>query len=400
MLVRASFIFGSELVAVYKAYIRTGLILGGPSGITDYTSLVEYNKLEEYQLGKVRRKKPIGVERLFNGTNVSSWRWRQRPGIVIVRTDQTGGAWRENRTQLNAPSLGPGPSAQSLPTKYWSNRLLKAIRDTDLNLAQAFAERAQVEHMFVDYGKRVLKAYSAARRGRPNEVLNALLGTQANKAVIRDYKKVVSDSTKVASDTWLAWQYGIRPLISDLKGAVSEYYKVRAASPVIRAFHLKASNDERMGGFQSGPATDADHPAYVYQTQYTQTGRISCYAEFQDSAQSWDQSAQRLGLTDPALLAWELIPYSFVIDWFVNVGDFLQASGTFIGLKRVGIHLVTTNHRVDIASKGTGQAFGEYVLKMRTFTTSLPSAQLSIKAHPLSLSHVTSALALIRQVRF
>jgi hypothetical protein len=34
---------------------------------------------------------------------------------------------------------------------------------------------------------------------------------------------------------------------------------------------------------------------------------------------------ERWGLTDPASVAWELIPFSFVADWFVPIGDTLRA---------------------------------------------------------------------------
>jgi hypothetical protein len=33
---------------------------------------------------------------------------------------------------------------------------------------------------------------------------------------------------------------------------------------------------------------------------------------------------RNLGLTDPLSVAWELIPYSFVVDWFVPIGTYLD----------------------------------------------------------------------------
>jgi len=38
------------------------------------------------------------------------------------------------------------------------------------------------------------------------------------------------------------------------------------------------------------------------------------------------------GITNPALLAWELVPYSFVVDWFYPVGDWLSQVGYSLGL--------------------------------------------------------------------
>jgi hypothetical protein len=33
--------------------------------------------------------------------------------------------------------------------------------------------------------------------------------------------------------------------------------------------------------------------------------------------------ADLFGLSSPIAMVWEMIPFSFVIDWFINVGDFL-----------------------------------------------------------------------------
>jgi len=368
--------------------------------LADNRSWYTYTNLLETKSSVGRRVKPAGVNILFDGTSVRSTRIHTRAGTYTVYLTSPDGSWWRNDYLLNPSTIGPTYSSYSLPSKYWSNRLLKEIRDTDLNLAQAFAERAQTEKMFVDYGKRLLKAYSAVKRGRPNEVLNALLGTKADKSAFSGYKKVVIDTTGVASDTWLAWQYGVRPLISDLKGAVKEYYKVRQTQPLIRSYTIHASSDERVGEFQSQPWTSVYNPALTRQTQWAQKARVRAYAEFQDSAQAWDVSAQRLGLTDPILLAWELIPYSFVIDWFINVGEFLEASGTITGLKRVGIHVTTTTEEYSRVDQGGGSATRSQVIKDRVFTPSLPSASLRIKANPFSVSHTTSALALIRQLRF
>jgi len=50
----------------------------------------------------------------------------------------------------------------------------------------------------------------------------------------------------------------------------------------------------------------------------------------------------RLGLTNPAVVLWELIPFSFVVDWFVNVNDVLSSFTDFQGVTLVNPS--TTNH--------------------------------------------------------
>ena len=41
---------------------------------------------------------------------------------------------------------------------------------------------------------------------------------------------------------------------------------------------------------------------------------------------------QQLGLLNPASIAWELVPYSFVLDWFSNIGQVLGQFTAFAGL--------------------------------------------------------------------
>lgn len=42
--------------------------------------------------------------------------------------------------------------------------------------------------------------------------------------------------------------------------------------------------------------------------------------------------ANQLGLANPATVVWEVIPFSFVVDWFVNVGQVLSSGTDFLGL--------------------------------------------------------------------
>lgn len=42
--------------------------------------------------------------------------------------------------------------------------------------------------------------------------------------------------------------------------------------------------------------------------------------------------ASQMGLLNPASVAWELVPFSFVVDWFVNVSDIIGSMTDFAGL--------------------------------------------------------------------
>jgi len=42
--------------------------------------------------------------------------------------------------------------------------------------------------------------------------------------------------------------------------------------------------------------------------------------------------ASRMGLINPLAIAWELVPFSFVVDWFTKFGDVLEAKTDFLGI--------------------------------------------------------------------
>jgi hypothetical protein len=50
----------------------------------------------------------------------------------------------------------------------------------------------------------------------------------------------------------------------------------------------------------------------------------------------------QLGLANPAAVAWELVPFSFVVDWFTDAGTFINSFTDFLGCS------VTNSYQVHI----------------------------------------------------
>lgn len=341
----------------------------------------------EARTDPVKRVKPLGVNALFNGTSVSSFKKTEVYGVAV--NSFTIGTSTFTVGELIPPTYRPATDDINVGPDDWATAIRLKLKDQSVNLAQAFAERKQAAHMFVDFGSRILKAYKALRRSDPRSVYYYLSG---GKTYPFQLKKKFSAAARDAGDHWLAWQYGIRPLISDLKGSVEEIYKVRSVQPLVRRVTTTVRKQSAVR-----------HPTNP--TVHTVTARVIAYAEFQSGASDFDQVAQRLGLTDPLLLAWELIPYSFVIDWFINVGDFIQATGSIAGLLRVG---VSESKRYTVTATNTHPLYGgtasyNSVSKDRTFYGVLPGPSLKISGRPFgdllagNFDRVYSALALARQ---
>lgn len=128
------------------------------------------------------------------------------------------------------------------------------------------------------------------------------------------------------------------------------------------------------------------------------------------------QFLSETGFSDPNLLAWELCPYSFVIDWLLPIGNYLQDKSAFANLEIVHLHktefckeLITYERRFT-SGKVTGgymnmtdMKSGFIVEKIncvrQVITTGLPELPFPSFKDPTSLTHILNSIALLRQLR-
>lgn len=126
------------------------------------------------------------------------------------------------------------------------------------------------------------------------------------------------------ADTWLEFSFGWKPLVQDVFNAVDILQNpIKANRPIGTASDTWFY--QRQVGLYPG------HPnGYTLERS---TGKIfakmGCEVEISNPNL---YLANQLGLTNPALIVWELIPFSFVVDWFTNVGQFLGQGSDFYGL--------------------------------------------------------------------
>ena len=60
-----------------------------------------------------------------------------------------------------------------------------------------------------------------------------------------------------------------------------------------------------------------------------------------------------LSLDNPAVLAWEALPYSFVVDWFIPIGDYLNETLNLSGPIRIDEMSVTELTETTLNGYGT-----------------------------------------------
>jgi hypothetical protein len=125
--------------------------------------------------------------------------------------------------------------------------------------------------------------------------------------------------------------------------------------------------------------------------------------------------ANVFGLTNPLIVAWELVPFSFVADWFLPIGKTLENLTATNGLTFVGGYTVTKRTDSSDASYTPGSPWfesgssgpfwtadsGNMKFTQRHFSISragmgsFPSVQFPSFKDPRSFAHAASAIALI-----
>lgn len=117
------------------------------------------------------------------------------------------------------------------------------------------------------------------------------------------------------SEKWLAWSFFWQPLLADV-------YKI------ISGFTPVTSNAIRKRGFVSGSTYDKlDYgTSYHYcSTSYDVRATVKGAVRIDDPLLA---ILDEIGLADPAKLLWNATPFSFVVDWFINIGNLLDAVST------------------------------------------------------------------------
>lgn len=141
-------------------------------------------------------------------------------------------------------------------------------------------------------------------------------------------------STKKSfSRNYLEYHFGWSPLIGDMYN-VAEVLQTPIKSVKVHVMVGDPSKRYDLSTPSKGSNPAAWYPSNLTWDQHRYwhgARKVYCGAElFVSNPNLW--LANQLGLVNPAVIAWELVPYSFVVDWFANVGQVLQSFTDFYGL--------------------------------------------------------------------
>jgi len=293
---------------------------------------------------------------------------------------------------------GPVVSFDSNDQLRLISKLREEIRGSDFNLGVFLGESHQTLGMLASSASRLASAYVHARKGRWHSAAKSLVGSdEANRFVRKNFSTSRSPGfSKTGSALWLELQYGWLPLLNDIDGAAKQLAYVESYPKQKR---YRATIRKR--GSNAPARTDWQ---YVTWDKLAQRKLIAIVEE-------QPSKAFLSGLTEPELIAWELVPFSFVADWIAPIGTYLEARGLersikatyvttdFTSEKRLGVMPVQYNVDGTYYVMGPSDYAETRVTLTRSVSTTLDVPFPAVK--PLgkiaSWQHCANALALLVQ---
>lgn len=270
------------------------------------------------------------------------------------------------------------------------------------NIAQDFAQFGQTTKLIADTAKRLVKAGVALKKGNIPGAVQALWSGHTP----RFHGKGPSFSKSFANN-WLELQYGWKPLIQDVRDSMEALKRLNnASSPsVLRVTSSATKESESSIPIMSGgsPATKIGEHKLVIRTRC----HFSLRFKIDDKLKVF---LNQTGFTNPINLLWEILPFSFVADWFIPIGPYLETLSSFDGLSFLdGSKTLFTRGTelsgVDGSWTASGQNFEDHgrfrrqtILLDRVKLTAFPSAKIPsvVKNGLKSVTHAANAVALLR----
>lgn len=195
------------------------------------------------------------------------------------------------------------------------SKILSKIKGSDLNLAVSLAEGKETFAMIKNSSLSVWKAYRSFRRGNFSAGYRSLREGNLYGGRRIPRRPPRSLFTLETSSAWLSVRYGWQPLLNDIYAGL-QYLQTRYAKAESDSYTKFRSSVSRTRTFSNRGAMPNSDSSLVNRYNVLVKVNTKYLSSFRDIA--------ACGVVDPELVAWELLPYSFVVDWFLPVGTYLE----------------------------------------------------------------------------
>jgi hypothetical protein len=155
---------------------------------------------------------------------------------------------------------------------------------------------------------------------------NGLLARVRNGTIVDD-PTAARRARQIISNGWLQFKFGIQPLVNDLDDGVratAEYFNH------VPRERVSYTSRQKFVTTALSSTTGFYNLSYRIRTTRESSYRITTRGAVKVTGPDQTNPAfiRHFGLSwrEAVLAGWEIIPYSFLVDYFTNIGDFLEAA--------------------------------------------------------------------------
>lgn len=201
--------------------------------------------------------------------------------------------------------------------------------------------------------------------------------------------------TRRLADRHLEVVFGWQPLLADIHAAAKTVIQSAAELHFVRASHVSGYSTisrSEIPGWRS--ETDA----------YGGTVRVTYASQVRiENPNRW--LLERAGLMNPAAVAWDLVPWSFVVNMFSNTGSLVNSLTDFVGLSFEGMSETSTyttarstTYKETYPRYGGSSMLSQGRGKFRDLVTSpSPPRTLTLRVPEANFGLAATAVALMAQ---
>lgn len=191
----------------------------------------------------------------------------------------------------------------------------------EIDLGQILVEAGETAAYILDKARQLANVYRAFRRGMRNirvaDTRRFGRRNMPNGAFPPShwtYRDVLENLGQEAANLWLETLYAIKPLVADAFAVASQLEEGLKQRPDLVRIHEAQTRD-----------MEADMPsANFWKGHVRARGRVEYVVHARLNSPLW-ATLDQTGLTNILGMAWEVVPFSFVVDWVFPIGQFLRS---------------------------------------------------------------------------
>lgn len=275
---------------------------------------------------------------------------------------------------------GPDSSQINSALSEARERMLRKVSGVHAQLGAALGERKKSIAMIENRAAQLLRFYKAAKRVDVVGAYNALgLSRRSRKG-----KKLPRTTADLILETMFGWL----PLIGDVYNSVQI---LQSGVPPLWVWGSSRLNSET----SYSPGTH-----YTWYLRYSTLSKVGCRIRINNPNL---HLANQLGLVNPVSIAYELIPFSFVANYFFTIEEFLGSFTEFHGLSVLssyGSYLSRCDQRRVYFNPSIGHYFENsgYILSSKRSLGLPPGPELRLRdPWILSPTRALTSIALLTQ---